>query len=138
MDNGDKPSKDVYLAILNKISGQVEEAHKQSKEAQEQSKKTQECVNKLDKKLDLTRQEMKYEIKAINKLDEQQNKELAEHIEGVNTLKAMHKDMREHFDTRMTKLEEPRKALSLLKKWLIGAGTVAGAIFAIGRVLGWF
>jgi hypothetical protein len=61
-----------------------------------------------------------------------QNQHLAEHIRRTNILEDLHKDNL----TRIEKLEEPRIVLSVLKKWFIGIGTIAGAVAAIMKLLG--
>lgn len=131
MDRDDKESKEIYLELLNKISRQVEGTQAQMRE-------TTECMNKLDKSLAVHIAKTDAELKAINKLDQEQNEELRTHIEGVRTLKAMHREMRDHFEARMERLEAPRKALVLLRNWVIGVGSLAGAVFAVGKLLGWF
>ncbi len=45
---------------------------------------TTRCIAKLEKKIDLHIQRTEYELKAINALDEQQNKLIDQHIEGVS------------------------------------------------------
>ena len=51
-------------------------------------------VQNLDKKFELHKQKMSYEIKDINDLDKEQNRLIDEHIEGVRTLQAMHVEHR--------------------------------------------
>jgi hypothetical protein len=63
----------------------------------------------------------------IEILDEVQNKQLEEHIRRTDLLEGLYRANEE----RITKLEEPKKAISLVKKWVIAAGSVAGAIAAI-------
>lgn len=52
-------------------------------------------VKELDKKFELHKQKMEYEIEKINQLDAKQNTLIDEHIEGVDTLKQMHVAHRE-------------------------------------------
>lgn len=63
----------------------------------------------------------------IEILDDVQNEQLAEHIRRTELLEELHKQNEE----RISRLEEPSKAKKLLKKWLIGAGAIAGAIVSI-------
>jgi uncharacterized protein (UPF0335 family) len=68
----------------------------------------------------------------IEKLDAIQNHQLAEHIRRTELLEELHKEN----VSRIEKLEEPRKTLSTLSKWLIGIGTVAGALAGILKLIG--
>jgi hypothetical protein len=52
--------------------------------------------------------------------------DLTEHKEGVVQNRE-----------RIEKLEEPGKAFKLLKKYLLGAGAIAGSIYAVLRILGY-
>ena len=63
----------------------------------------------------------------IEVLDEFQNKQLEEHIRRTDLLEGLYKVTEE----RISKLEEPKVVMSTLKKWLVGAGSVAGALAAI-------
>ena len=51
--------------------------------------------------------------------------DLTEHKEGVIQCRS-----------RLDKLEEPRVAFKLLKKYLLGTGAIAGSIYAILKILG--
>ena len=55
---------------------------------------------------------------------------LREHMRRTDILETLHHSN----ETRIEKLEEPRKALSLLVKVAGGVATVAGALFAISRL----
>jgi hypothetical protein len=70
----------------------------------------------------------------IEVLDEEQNKQLAEHIRRTDLLEGLYKQTAE----RVSKLEEPAVVRSTLKKWLIGVGAVAGAIASIAKFTGLF
>ena len=41
-------------------------------------------------------------------------------------------------EERINKLEEPGKALSLVKKWILGAGALSAALAAIAKFMGLF
>lgn len=97
----------------------------------EHAERTNEQMAHLDKKLDLHIQKTEYELQKINSLDEEQNEQLALHIEGVKTLKALYENHREESHRRLDALEEPRKVLATIKRWLIGVGALAGAVVAI-------
>lgn len=115
---------ELHTQLLTRIVDQVQE--------------TQECVNKLDKKLDLNIQKVEFEIREINKLDEQQNASLAEHIEGVKTLKQMHSEMQTHFDERLGKLEKPSGVSRWVKdtrKGILWLGAIGGSIYGIIKAL---
>lgn len=92
-------------------------------------------VGSLDKKLDLHIQSTVYELKAIHRLDEQQNKLIDQHIEGVKTLKSMIDRNETNNEGRFQKLEEPRKLWSLSVKLFVGVGSVGAAIAAIAAAL---
>ena len=62
------------------------------------------------------------------------NEQLKTHIEGVKTLKEMHKSNVERIEV----LEEPAKALSTIKKWAVWTAGIAGAIVAVAKVIGLF
>ena len=101
----------------------------------ENQKNTRDCINRLDTRLSLHSQKMEYEIKKINKLDEDQNKSLDKHIEGVNTLKAMHSDLKDEIDARLDRLEQPRKLLKLLQKVIIYASGIASLAYGVLKLL---
>jgi dynactin complex subunit len=77
---------------------------------------------------------------------------LEEHIRGVNqnrdTIKVVaselksHKeeDIKEfrHFKAQLEPFITQRKALKWLKNFVIGIGTIAGSVYGIGRLFGWF
>ena len=113
----DGKNSDIYLEMLNKIAEKAEE--------------TQNCVNQLDKKVDLHIQKTQYELEKINKLDEEQNRILDKHIEGVNTLKKMYSTHEEENNTRFEALEAPRKWLSTTMKIILTVGGVVGAILGV-------
>lgn len=93
-----------------------------------------DSLTKVESKLDLHIQKTEYELEKINELDDHQNRLLDEHIQGVRTLKEMHMLQQEYVDKRFDEVEAPKKALKLISKWIIGAGAVAGATFAILRL----
>jgi transposase len=70
----------------------------------------------------------------IEVLDEEQNKQLAEHIRRTDLLEGLYKDT----EARISKLEEPAKVRSTLAKWIIGLGAIAGAIVSIAKFTGLF
>jgi len=70
-----------------------------------------------------------------------QNQQLKEHISGVNTLKDLHKqnaDRINNNEVKIVELEKPRVVFKTLKKWIIGAGAIAGSTIAIAKLLGLF
>ena len=88
-------------------------------------------VGTLDKKLDLHIQSTAYELQAIHRLDEQQNKLIDQHIEGVKTLKGMIDRNENNNEARFQVLEAPRKIRSTLAKSFIKAGAVAAAFASV-------
>jgi len=77
---------------------------------------------------------------------------LDEHIKGVQinreTLKVVADDLKSHKDEdakKFTKINaqiDPmitqRKALKWIKNFVIGMGAVAGSVYGVGRLFGWF
>ena len=99
------------------------------------------AVGALDKKLDLHVQKMDYELSGIRVMDEQQNKLIDQHIEGVKTLRSIFEahekvdekhfqDMSSVLSARITVLEAPRKWIWQGFKYLslfgAGAASLAG------------
>lgn len=87
---------------------------------------TSKCISKLDKKLDLHIQKTEYELKAINSLDEQQNKLIDQHIEGVKGVIKLVETHNKAYEKRFQALETPAKA----KKWLMSQWLTIGSICA--------
>lgn len=56
---------------------------------------------------------------------------LAEHMRRTDILEQLHIDNQK----RIELLEEPKKVVSLLKKWIIGIGAVSGAVLTIAKLL---
>ena len=113
-----------HLEILAKISVQVDH--------------TQKCLDMLDQKVDLSVKKLESEIIAINKLDEQQNKILEEHIAGVNTLKQMHELQKKEVAARLAELEKPGEWLKMTRKGILWLGGIAAALAAILKLIGAF
>ena len=86
----------------------------------------------LDKKIDLHIQGTAYELKAINRLDEQQNKLIDQHIDGVKTLKALIDRNENHNETRFQKIEEPKKLIGLFTKVMIVVGSIGASLAGLG------
>lgn len=63
----------------------------------------------------------------LNSID----KNLAEHMRRTDVLEQLHRDNQ----SRIQKLEEPSKAISMIIKWVLTAGSLAGAIYAISKVI---
>lgn len=59
---------------------------------------------------------------------------LAEHMRRTDILEDLHRDN----ENRIQILEEPKKVFSILKKWFIGLGAIAGAMAGIAKLLGLF
>lgn len=70
-----------------------------------------------------------------------QNSQLQEHMRRTEILEDLHVSNEGKIGVnshRIEKLEEPRKVIGVLKKWVLGVGGVAGAAVAIARLLGLF
>ena len=116
-----KPS-DPYFELLNQISDQVQISTV--------------AIAALDKKVDLHIQRTELELKSINKLDERQNDLLAEHIAGVNTLKAIFENHDKIDQERFDRLETPQKFLSLGWKVSLSFLGACSGIYYLCRLLG--
>lgn len=79
-----------------------------------------EYVKQLNDKVD-------YRLDAIDK-------NLAEHMRRTDVLEKLHKDN----EKRILHLEEPRKALSLLKSVVIYVGTISGTILGLLKLLEYY
>ncbi len=112
---------DVYLELLNKLT--------------ERSEETAHMVGKLDKSIALHIQKTEYELEKIRELDKHQNEILAEHVAGVNTLKAMYETLKEDIQKRLDSLEAPQKWLNTTKKILLWLAAIAGAIVALKNAI---
>lgn len=127
----DKEQKDEQLELL--------------KQMVESSNQTQKSISGLDKKMDLHIQKMEYEIKGVKDTNEQQNVILAEHSARSDALQKDN-ELREQsvkaelvvHDKRIEILERPRKWREMTTKGLLWAGGIAGALYAILRLLGAF
>jgi hypothetical protein len=122
MDKGDKT--DLYIELLKQVLDKSEE--------------TNTSVNGLRKDLDLHIQKTEFELKEIRQLDAKQNEILQEHHDRSTQLKRDN-DLREQglrieiekMDSRVVALEEPRKVIGTLIKWIVALGTVAAAVAGI-------
>lgn len=88
-------------------------------------------IGSLDKKVDLHIQKTEIELNKINELDLVQNTLLDQHIEGVNTLKKMLDLQERDFTDRLRRIEEPKVAFRVLKKWIVRIGSFATAVAAV-------
>lgn len=114
-----------YVKLLEKIS--------------DQTKETQDCVNKLDKKLDLSIQKVEFEIKEINKLDQRQNESLERHIAGVKGNTELIQQHRKEWDRRLQELEDSKIWKKMTWKKIValsgGITLFATMIAAIGKAI---
>lgn len=114
--------------------------------------KVEEKIDKLDAKIDHThdslvlhtasddviQKSIDQHLDRMTKILDNNTESLKEHIAGVNTLKQLHLDnvskinkqetKQEKIENRIEKLEEPKKALTLIGKWIIGISAVGVAI----------
>lgn len=103
-------------------------------EAAEFRKEVRKAHQETRDKLNLMKAETSERLSNIETLDEIQNRQLEEHIRRTNILEKLHRDN----ETRINKLEEPRKAIKTVSKWIGCLGAVAGAIYGIIRLFGLF
>jgi hypothetical protein len=110
-------------------------------------------LQNVDNKLDSHIQETKEELRRINALDDEQNRILDKHIEGVNTLKDMHlahrietieqiQLLKESLDVqkdeaakRIEALEKPHELIKYIGKVIMWVGSIAVAIAGIVQLL---
>ena len=84
-------------------------------------------------KLELIIDKIDYNQKHVEHRLDRIDANLSEHMRRTDVLEKLHIDNQD----RILKLEEPKKALKLLKSWVIGIGSVAGAAYAVARVMNW-
>lgn len=115
---------------------------------------TKVTVEAVSKKLDSHIDSTATELRRINDLDNEQNRILDKHIEGVNTLKDMHVAHRIEMiaqldimkqnlelqkaesEARIKAIEKPFELVKYAGKVLVWVGTAAGAIAAIMALFG--
>ena len=115
---------------------------------------TKVTVEAVSKKLDSHVDATAVELRRINDLDNEQNRILDKHIEGVNTLKDMHVAHRIEMiaqldimkqtlelqkaesEARIEAIEKPFEFVKYAGKVLVWVGTAAGAIAAIMALFG--
>lgn len=115
---------------------------------------TKTNVENVSRKLDSHIEYSSSELKRINELDNEQNRILDKHIEGVNTLKDMHVAHRmethhqiallqENLETqkketaaRIEALEKPYDLVKFAGKVVVWVAGVAGAIAALLKLFG--
>lgn len=86
----------------------------------------------LDKKLDLHVQKTDFQFRRLSELDEQQNRLIDQHIEGVRTLKKIVEQNKESAEARIKELEKPTAFLQTAWGLLLKLGLFAGTAAAIG------
>lgn len=123
---------DEILSLLSKMID----------EQRDHRSETATSFSSLDKRLELHIQKTEYELSRINDQDEVQNKLLDQHIEGVNTLKAMHmthiEENNKQFgqvDQEIEKLKEPKKVVTAVIKTVLLSGAVVTALFGILKLI---
>lgn len=70
-----------------------------------------------------------------------QNQQLGEHMRRTEILEDLHginASRIDGHDEKIAELEKPRMVFSTLKKWILGAGALAGALVAIAKFTGMF
>ena len=70
-----------------------------------------------------------------------QNQQLADHMRRTEILEDLHGINATRLDThdvKIAELEKPKIVLTTLKKWILAAGAVAGALVAIAKFTGMF
>ena len=90
-----------------------------------------DAYERTEDKLSKIQEDFSKRLNKIEKLDETQNNQLAEHMRRSDLLEILHKDN----ESRIRTLEQPLEVISALKRWLILGGKVAGAVVAISAVL---
>jgi len=104
-----------------------------------------DIVKDIDKKQDTQNDRLsKLEVNV-----DRNTSDLTDHIEGVKQTReliALNKqerntkcsEMKHQIDKRLNKMQEPKLVIKTLAKWTVGIGGVAGAIFAIWRLVNKF
>ena len=104
---------------------------RQIKSGQEVTKKE---LDTLNNKVSLHVQKTEYELQRINDQDSVQNKLLAEHIAGVNTLKEMYSIHDKKDEERFDRLEENNKFFRKAIDFILRLGGVVGALYTIFKI----
>lgn len=140
--------------LLNTIEKLNDRTEAQHSELSEEMKACYKSIINLDKRLSLREQAISHEFEKINKLDQEQNRLLDEHIAGVNTLKKMlvlqKKELKaiisilenqtserfEKIDDRIDDVEAPQKAAKIFVKFVGGIGILVSSIFGVLKLFG--
>lgn len=96
-------------------------------------------------RMEVEQQHVKAELEQVTIQDIEQNKLLAEHIQGVKTANArldneiqarkLIEENQKELGTRVSNLEVAPKFRATLKQYLIGTGAIATAVVAIFKLL---
>lgn len=110
--------------LIYDLLKEVREDQKDLKETSyEHRLETKDWQSKTDQRMQRIEEDLKYHIKRTDVLEDL-------HMSNEGKIGAN--------SERISELEEPKKVLSLIKKWIIGAGAIAGALFAIAKFTGLF
>lgn len=89
----------------------------------------------IDKKVDLSVQKLEFELQQVKRTDDEQNRILAEHIKGVNTLRELYENHKAETHKRLEKLEEKEKFWKYIKSGILFIGSVVAMFWAILQII---
>lgn len=120
--------------ILKEIKSKVDTVSERQAERQGESKAQHAQTHARLDVIDESIHHMQ-EVQIIQGTDIEQNKEsLVAHMDNNKKLEELIHATKGNCDSRIDKLEEPKKARKYLMDWFFKLGTAAGAIYAIYRV----
>lgn len=102
-------------------------------------------ISERTARMEVEQNHIKEDLEEVKRQDIEQNKLLAEHIQGVKLAQARIDNEIEirraleakqaAVESRVEKLEESPKFKAMLKKYILGLGAIAGVIVAILKIL---
>lgn len=95
-------------------------------------------VSERTARMEVEQSHMKSALEEVQKQDIEQNKLLADHIQGVKTANARldnEIEVRQKLESRVVSLEEGPKFRATAKQYLVGIGAIAAALVAILKLM---
>lgn len=113
---------------------EIEKIHKLDEEQNRILDEHQQRSTELKKENELTKESLTYQIQETQK----QTYLLKDYItEQVNNTREQNNLYKKDLDVRLVKLEAPQKWLAMTKKLLVGIGSLAGAVYMVGKIFGY-
>jgi len=90
-----------------------------------------DLVKDIDKKQDFQNER----LVRLEEHVETNTKDLTIHKAGVETNRELIAQNKEAINERVDKMEEPRKAVKMIRNWIIGLGALSGAVFTMLKLI---